>query len=74
METSISTVHYASIWPYKMGGLSWRGQFNSILLFQYICANYCLTPHNFSGISWREHVPFQDDDDVCFVLDQQTET
>ena len=38
-----------------------------------VAADYCLTPHNFSGISWREHVPFQDDD-VRFVLDQQTET
>ena len=35
----------------------------------------CLTPiQQFSAISWREQVNFQwDDDEVCFVLDQQAE-
>ena len=51
---------------------------DNLIVFYYfstsVVADYCLTPHNFSGISWREHVPFQDDDDVRFVLDQQTET
>jgi hypothetical protein len=30
--------------------------------------------HQFSAMSWREQVNFQwDDDEVCFVLDQQSE-
>ena len=31
----------------------------------------CLSPNNFSAISWQEQVNFQwDDGEVCFVLDQ----
>ena len=48
---------------------------DNLIVFYYFSASMvgdCLKPHNFSGISWREQVPFQGDDgDVHFVLEQQ---
>ena len=45
--------------------------YSLIVLSEWVIVVYCQMT-NFSAISWREQVTFQwdDNDDVCFVLDQ----
>jgi hypothetical protein len=51
-------------------GVEWK---DMIFLKSEWVNNCCLTPNNFSAISWRDQLNFQwDDDEVRFVLDQHS--